>query len=118
MEAMLETYRTLSAPGMGRKEKGDLGGLGGISAVPIYFIEMRARVQDIVVLMNWQLYMVDPINHPVDFHRKKTYEASTKPGRESFSIREDEVVLPLVFMDVACRLIFELAGGVEGINRR
>lgn len=86
--------------------------------------------------MNLQLYMVDSINYLVDFHHKKTYKASPEPGAGKFdmahpeyslsetasecsrsikdvSIREDEVVSPFVFMDVACRLILELAGGSE-----
>jgi carbon catabolite-derepressing protein kinase len=79
MEVMLEIYRTLKALGMEWKEKGDLGGLGGIqsrrysggegrkvernpaldgddytgvdlkAASDVYFIEARARVQSIVV---------------------------------------------------------------------
>lgn len=75
MEVMLEIYRTLKTIGMEWKEKGDLGGLGGIqkgrgkdraklerareydgggyvdlrAAASIYFIETRARVQDVVV---------------------------------------------------------------------
>jgi carbon catabolite-derepressing protein kinase len=89
------------------------------------------------VLMNLQLYMVDSINYLVDFHQKKTYKASTEPGAGKFDmavfdptfsetnsdsgrssmkdkeVREDEVVSPFVFMDVACRLILELAGGGE-----
>lgn len=86
--------------------------------------------------MNLQLYMVDSINYLVDFHHKKTYRASTEPGAGLFDVihsegnlsetasessrsvkdmnmREDEVVSPFVFMDVACRLILELAGGSE-----
>ena len=86
--------------------------------------------------MNLQLYMVDSINYLVDFHHKKTYKASMEPGAgkfdmahpdynlsetasecsrsiKDFVIREDEVVSPFVFMDVACRLILELAGGSE-----
>ena len=86
--------------------------------------------------MNLQLYMVDPTNYLVDFHHKKTYKASMEPGSGKFdmahpelnlsetasecsrsikdvSVREDEVVSPFVFMDVACRLILELAGGSE-----
>ena len=86
--------------------------------------------------MNLQLYMVDSINYLVDFHHKKTYKASSEPGAGKFDmavfdptfsdtgsdrssvksggdIREDEVVSPFVFMDVACRLILELAGGGE-----
>ena len=88
--------------------------------------------------MNLQLYMVDSINYLVDFHHKKTYKASTEPDagkfdlanpdtvipdsssdgrsikdKDSHAIKEDEVVSPFVFMDVACRLILELAGGGE-----
>ena len=181
MEVMLEIYRTLKALGMEWKEKTDLGGLGASAllkekrggdrakierareydgyvdlraASSIYFIETRARVQDVVVrppsicgrerltdvgaqvLMNLQLYMVDSINYLVDFHHKKTYKASSEPGAGKFdmanpdanvsetasessrsvkdlSLRDDEVVSPYIFMDVACRLILELAGGGE-----
>lgn len=87
--------------------------------------------------MNLQLYMVDSINYLVDFHHKKSYRASTEPGAGKFDmpeathsdtssessrsikekdgmiVKEDEVVSPFVFMDVACRLILELAGGGE-----
>lgn len=91
--------------------------------------------------MNLQLYMVDSINYLVDFHHKKSYKASTEPGagkfdmhtpdtstsdtssdsgerrsvkdKENAHVKEDEVVSPFVFMDVACRLILELAGGGE-----
>lgn len=167
MEVMLEIYRTLKALGMEWKEKRNLGGLGGVKARPrsnmdggarierardmdgcesvdlrmaasVYFVETRARVQDVVVLMNLQLYMVDSINYLVDFHHKKTYKASVEPGAGKFdmadpdaylpdsssdgrsikdkdhlALKEDEVVSPFVFMDVACRLILELAGGGE-----
>ncbi|KAF8814022.1 snf 1 [Phlegmacium glaucopus] len=167
MEVMLEIYRTLKTLGMEWKEKKNLGGLGGLkartgrgsmgmerareldggggvdlkAASSIYFVETRARVQDVVVLMNLQLYMVDSINYLVDFHHKKSYRASTEPGAGKFDmavydplfsaesssesgrslkekdgsglIKEDEVVSPFVFMDVACRLILELAGGSE-----
>ncbi|KAI0713112.1 CAMK/CAMKL/AMPK protein kinase [Cerioporus squamosus] len=163
MEVMLEIYRTLKTLGMEWKEKGDLGGLGATAllkekrggdrakverarefdgyvdlraASSIYFIETRARVQDVVVLMNLQLYMVDSINYLVDFHHKKTYKASSEPGAGKFdmanpdanmsetasessrsvkdlNLRDEEIVSPYVFMDVACRLILELAGGGE-----
>ncbi|KAF8555084.1 Pkinase-domain-containing protein [Imleria badia] len=165
MEVMLEIYRTLKTLGMEWKEKRNLGGLGGIrpqrqrsstngarierakeldgcdtvdlrAAASVYFIETRGRVQDVVVLMNLQLYMVDSINYLVDFHHKKTYKASTEPGSGKFdmanpdtllpetssdgrsikdghALKEDDVVSPFVFMDVACRLILELAGGGE-----
>lgn len=78
MEVMLEIYRTLKMLGMEWKEKRNLGGLGGIrpqrqrpstngarierakeldgndtvdlrAAASVYFIETRARVQDVVV---------------------------------------------------------------------
>ncbi len=84
--------------------------------------------------MNLQLYMVDHINYLVDFHHKKTYKASVEEGAAKFdmahpdynlsetasessrsvkdlNMRDDEVVSPYIFMDVACRLILELAGG-------
>lgn len=158
MEVMLEIYKTLRTLGMQWREKNDLGGLGGYkrtlvgekikierameydgyvdlrAAASIYFVETRARVQDVVVLMNLQLYMVDSINYLVDFHHKKTYKASSAPDAEPFdmahpdfnlletasessrsvkdlNIREDEIVSPFVFMDIACKLILELAGG-------
>ena len=84
--------------------------------------------------MNLQLYTVDSINYLVDFHHKKSYMASTEPGAGRFEMAdprpiasdtasiksgynmdedEDEVVSPFVFMDVACKLIIELAGGGE-----
>jgi len=72
MEVMLEIYRTLKTLGMEWKEKRNLGGLGGIppkrrgaierareldgsgyvdlkAAAGIYFVETRARVQDVIV---------------------------------------------------------------------
>jgi len=78
MEVMLEIYRTLKTLGMEWKEKRNLGGLGGVvrsrqrsgtngvkierarqfdgegtvdlrAASSIYFVETRARVQDVVV---------------------------------------------------------------------
>ncbi|PPQ89977.1 hypothetical protein CVT25_009617 [Psilocybe cyanescens] len=155
-----------SNPGAGKgtvERNRELDGSGGVdlkAASSIYFVETRARVQDVVVLMNLQLYMVDSINYLVDFHHKKSYRASTDPeagrfdmavydpiftqqerekdliaagagavgsvgaaggsesGRslkekEGMYVKEDEVVSPFVFMDVACRLILELAGGGE-----
>lgn len=84
--------------------------------------------------MNLQLYMVDSINYLVDFHHKKTYKAAPDFSAGIFDmahpdynlsetasecsrsvkdlvVRDDEVISPFVFMDVACRLILELAGG-------
>lgn len=76
MEVMLEIYRTLKMLGMEWKEKRNLGGLGGVrrqrqrsnsarierakeldgndtvdlrAAASVYFVETRARVQDVVV---------------------------------------------------------------------
>jgi carbon catabolite-derepressing protein kinase len=81
--------------------------------------------------MNVQLYMVDSINYLVDFHHKKSYKASMEPDAGRFDmaspdnisetgsegghgeIQEDDIVSPFVFMDLACRLILELAGGPE-----
>jgi len=84
--------------------------------------------------MNLQLYMFDSINYLVDFNHKKSYRASTDPGAGRFDVavydpvRSSETssesgqsvkergeggrgVSPFVFVDVACRLILELAGG-------
>ncbi|KAI0033335.1 CAMK/CAMKL/AMPK protein kinase [Vararia minispora EC-137] len=97
------------------------------AAASIYFVETRCREGDVVVLMNLQLYMVDSINYLVDFHHKRSYRASTEPDAGPFdpvsadalagpgneAARENDVVSPFVFMDVACRLILELAGGGE-----
>lgn len=74
MEVMLEIYRTLKALGMEWREKKNLGGLGGLrarkaggssierapgfdgsggvdlkAAAGVYFVETRARVEDVVV---------------------------------------------------------------------
>ncbi|EEB87713.1 hypothetical protein MPER_14847, partial [Moniliophthora perniciosa FA553] len=56
------------------------------TAGSIYFVETRARVQNVVVLMNLQLYMVDSTNYLVDFHHKKTCRASTELGAGKFDI--------------------------------
>lgn len=79
MEVMLEIYRTLKALGMEWKEKRNLGGLGGLAgqrqredgkieratewdgsgyvdlkaAAGVYFVETRARVQNVVVSASW-----------------------------------------------------------------
>jgi carbon catabolite-derepressing protein kinase len=81
--------------------------------------------------MNIQLYMVDPVNYLVDFHHKKSYKASTEPDAGKFDmaipdnisetgsdpghhdLKEEEVVSPFLFMDLACRMILELAGPPE-----
>ena len=81
MEVMLEIYRTLKTLGMEWKEKKNLGGLGGLkarsgkggmnvervreldggggvdlkAASSIYFVETRARVQDVVVCIPYFL---------------------------------------------------------------
>lgn len=90
MEVMLEIYRTLKALGMEWKEKKDLGGLGGVKAAnardkrngrmerareydgggyvdlraasSIYFIETRARVEDVVVRRAFPLTLEAPLN--------------------------------------------------------
>ncbi|KAF8157957.1 kinase-like domain-containing protein [Crassisporium funariophilum] len=165
MHVMLEIYRTLKTLGMEWKEKTDLGGLGGVYSKPaglkggdvdgeprepinfkaascIYFVETRARVQDVVLLMDLQLYMIDSSNYLVDFHHKKSYQANTAPGAGKFDLapknsassrvsndasplgkdkerdsletmHEDEVTSPYIFLDVTSRLILELAGGGE-----
>lgn len=108
------------------------------AASSIYFVETRARQDDVVVLMNIQLYYVDGDNYLVDFLHKKSYRGSTDPGAPSrFDMakplqplgengsdtgsvlpqdpqaKEEHVISPYVFMDVACKLILDLAGGAE-----
>lgn len=83
--------------------------------------------------MNLQLYTVDSANFLVDFHHKKTYKASTEPGAGRFDVdsavlkrilnaesvkvdsgfKEEDVISPYVFMDVASTLILALARGGE-----
>jgi carbon catabolite-derepressing protein kinase len=89
------------------------------------------------VRINLQLYQVDDVNYLVDFHHKRSYKARTGgdkfemsyprpkpigravtnnlPGRENDNpfVTDHHVVSPFVFMDVACRLIIELAGGAS-----
>ncbi|GJJ15022.1 hypothetical protein Clacol_009295 [Clathrus columnatus] len=167
MEVMLEIYRTLSVLEMEWKEKKFLGGLGGKltnhermiierrpemdgkfgdmdlpldekAAASIYYIEARARVDDVVVLLDLQLYEVDEVNYLVDFKHQGYYRASREPGaqkfdraatpppstasdagssfsveREHYRPEDDNTVSPYLFMDTACKLIVELAGGGE-----
>ena len=91
--------------------------------------------------MNIQLYYVDGDNYLVDFHHKKSYKASTEPGAGKFDmakpkplpddasetgsvlpqdnvVKDENVVSPYVFMDVACKLILDLAGGADDDGRR
>ncbi|KAJ7819947.1 snf 1 [Mycena olivaceomarginata] len=155
MEVMLEIYKTLLNMGMEWKEKRNLGCLGRMptgrddysdersdenmrAAAGIFFVETRARVQDIVVLMNINLYKVDDQNYLVDFQHKKSYRASSLPGAGKFDpaprgdsegndtqsmtgssgrslvengvVADETVMSPFVFMDLATRLILELAG--------
>lgn len=111
------------------------------AASSIYFVETRARQDDTVVLMNVQLYFVDGDNYLVDFHHKRSYRASTEPGAGRWDVatpivpsgtggsgcpsetgslypvdmqaKEETVVSPFMFMDVACKLILDLAGGAD-----
>lgn len=108
------------------------------AASSIYFVETRARQDDVVVLMNIQLYYVDGDNYLVDFLHKKSYRGATEPdacrfdmarpiqpqqsenGSDTASVlpqdpqaKEEHVISPYVFMDVACKLILDLAGGAD-----
>ncbi|GJJ13211.1 hypothetical protein Clacol_007462 [Clathrus columnatus] len=169
LEVMLEIYRTLQSLGMEWKEKKYLGGLGGVrtsaeierlkihrrsdldgeslgdgvvdmkTASSVYFVETRSRTDDVVTLMDLQLYQLDDDNYLVDFKHQGYYRASKAPGARKFdrapspppssvsshssvyaSEKEyrrwdiddvDNTVSPFLFMDTACRLILELAGG-------
>jgi carbon catabolite-derepressing protein kinase len=126
------------------------------AASSIYFVETRARHDDVIVFMNIQLYYVDGDNYLVDFHHKHTVLASAEPGAGKWDVagpivpsasaasvnaawngsgtgntnngngsetgsmfpvdphaKEETVVSPYIFMDVACKLILDLAGGAD-----
>lgn len=75
--------------------------------------------------MNIQLYMLDESNYLVDFQHKGYYQAARngptfsmeKPAPIEYleptpaPQNEQSVTSPFLFMDVACKLIVELAGG-------
>lgn len=81
---------------------------------------------------------MDEVNYLVDFKHQGYYRASKDPGakkfdraatpppstasdagssfsveREHYRPEDDNTVSPYIFMDTACRLIIELAGGTE-----
>jgi len=112
-------------------------------AASVYYVEARARVDNIVVLLDLQLYEVDDVNYLVDFKHQGYYRASVEPGAKKFDraatpppssasdagssfsgdrelrphVEEhDNTVSSYLFMDTACRLIVELAGGGETAN--
>lgn len=154
MEVMLEIYKVLQAQGAEWRTKRVLGGLGGVpdpdwvidarrqsnpdgeydddmvdlkTASSIFLIETRTRLDDVVVLMNIQLYELDENNNfLVDFHHKGYYQASRKkgatfdmksPGAIEYLERtlepqnDQSITSPYLFMKIACALITELAGG-------
>jgi len=135
MEVMLEIYRTLQALGIQWREK---MGIWGVRAhtpettghglekeespsskedEDVYYVECRWRVRNIVILIDLQLYQVDAMNYLVDFRDIGSYPASAAPGFEPLDDspgareKKPEPTNPLLFLDCACRLIFELAGG-------
>ncbi|KZO91640.1 Pkinase-domain-containing protein [Calocera viscosa TUFC12733] len=103
--------------------------------VDLYFVETRWRMKDVVVRMDLQLYQVDQSNYLVDFRNVGYYRAPTDdpetfapapppsaespnsnglPGDASPSeLRKvsGDVSSPFLFLECACRLIVELAGG-------
>ncbi|KAG8996104.1 Protein kinase [Tulasnella sp. JGI-2019a] len=103
-------------------------------SLDIYFVETRCRVREVVVRMDLQLYQVDAANYLVDFRNKGYYkadldtdaqfnrivrrrlsDASATSGRSEASKDLDrgivDVSSPFLFLECACRLIVELAGG-------
>lgn len=105
----------------------------------IYFVETRCRVREVVVRMDLQLYQVDAANYLVDFRNKGYYKAdldteqqfnrivghrrqrrdsdaeSGMSGASEMSKDLDrgivDVSSPFLFLECACKLIVELAGG-------
>ena len=95
-------------------------------------------------MLDLQLYEVDEANYLVDFKHQGYYKASSEPGAKKFdraatpppssssdggSIfsvdkdhrtrepdEQDHTVSPFLYMDTACRLIVELAGGGEATS--
>ncbi|KAG8905331.1 Protein kinase [Tulasnella sp. 403] len=110
-------------------------------SLDIYFVETRCRIRNVVVRMDLQLYQVDAANYLVDFRNKGYYKADlntdkqfnriirTKRRGSSTSNDDDDdddaisekskdldkgivdVSSPFLFLECACRLIVELAGG-------
>ncbi|KAG8936116.1 Protein kinase [Tulasnella sp. 418] len=104
-------------------------------SLDIYFVETRCRIRDVVVRMDLQLYQVDAANYLVDFRNKGYYKAdlnttaqfnrivrrrdsgasSNLSGASEASKDLDrgivDVSSPFLFLECACRLIVELAGG-------
>ncbi|KAH7100121.1 Pkinase-domain-containing protein [Auriculariales sp. MPI-PUGE-AT-0066] len=151
MEVMLEIYKVLKTHGAEWRTKRVLGGLGGVpdpawvaqarggesdefdgidlkAASSIFLIETRTRIDDVVVLMNIQLYQLDnDSNYLVDFHHKGYYQATKKKGAPAFDMKQpgaieylertlepqndQSITSPYLFMKIACALITELAGG-------
>ncbi|KAL7411574.1 kinase-like domain-containing protein [Mrakia frigida] len=101
----------------GKKEEQERG---------LFFVETRCRVRDVVVRMDLQLYKVDSSNYLVDFRnvgyyrtppdqpgfaRLQTTPLTTAPAGVGAEEQTQEVCSPFLFLDCACRLIVELAGG-------
>lgn len=107
-------------------------------SLDIYFVETRCRVREVVVRMDLQLYQVDAANYLVDFRNKGYYKADLdageqilfnrvirtnreRRGSDASSTRSEmskdldrgivDVSSPFLFLECACRLIVELAGG-------
>ncbi|EJU00526.1 Pkinase-domain-containing protein [Dacryopinax primogenitus] len=103
--------------------------------VDLYFVETRWRMKDVVVRMDLQLYQVDQSNYLVDFRNVGYYRApqddpetfvpAPPPSAESPNSNglpgdaspndlrkvSGDVSSPFLFLECACRLIVELAGG-------
>ncbi|KAF8311847.1 hypothetical protein DL93DRAFT_2082774 [Clavulina sp. PMI_390] len=95
----------------------------------VYYVECRWRVRDTVLLFDLQLYQVDAMNYLVDFRDLGYYAAAhplTQPplpnrfdpadrdsiGEDGLRKKKDgDFPHPLLFLECACRLIIELAGG-------
>jgi len=103
-------------------------------SLDIYFVETRCRVREVVVRMDLQLYQVDAANYLVDFRNKGYYKADLDTDEQfnriirrrdsdasATSVRSEaskdldrgivDVSSPFLFLECACRLIVELAGG-------
>jgi carbon catabolite-derepressing protein kinase len=104
-------------------------------ASQIYFIETRWRDGNCVLLMNIQLYVLEPPNYILDFHHQGTYLATSREGAGKYDPATEEekrailnkfvdsdrprmdtdavVMSPYTYMNMVSRLIIELSGAGE-----
>ncbi|KAF9554840.1 Pkinase-domain-containing protein [Agrocybe pediades] len=122
-KALEARMRMLAASGRSSniERNPEMDGSGGVdlkAAMSIYLVETRARVGDIVKSYRastepgagrFDMAVFDPI-----FTQQESMSDSGRSVKgDNLYLNEDDMVSPFVFMDVACKLILELAGASE-----